>query len=208
MKRLTLLFSLAWLALGLPSAATAGDMAMQRPAATETAIFAGGCFWCMEKPFEQVAGVISVTSGYTGGRTMNPTYDNYVAGGHIEVVRVVFDPAKVSYEKLLDIYWRQINPTDAGGQFVDRGHAYITSIFYLSERQRRLAEASKKAMDKSGRFGKPIVTPIVPAKPFYAAEEYHQDFYKKSPVRYWYYRSRSGRDDYLDKIWGKDREGH
>lgn len=202
MRRLAMISVLAWLALALPLAATAAGAGP----AQQTAIFAGGCFWCMEKPFEHVPGVISVTSGYTGGRTKNPTYDNYAAGGHIEAIKVIYDPARVSYEKLLDVFWHQINPTDAGGQFVDRGHQYTTAIFYLNDRQRRLAEASKKAMDASGRFGAPIVTPIEKAAPFYAAEDYHQDFYKKNPIRYWFYRSRSGRDDYLDKIWGKN--GH
>jgi peptide methionine sulfoxide reductase msrA/msrB len=207
MKRLLTLLTLSWLTL-IPAAATAADMAMHKPAATETAIFAGGCFWCMEKPFEQIDGVLSVTSGYIGGHTQHPTYDNYVAGGHIEAVKIVYDPHKVDYQRLLDVYWHQVNPTDAGGQFVDRGHAYITSIFYLNEMQRRQAEASKKAMDASGVFGKPIVTPIVAATTFWPAETYHQDFYKKNPVRYWFYRSRSGRDDYLDKIWGEERDGH
>lgn len=191
------------LLLAAPLAATAADM--QREHAT--AIFAGGCFWCMEKPFEQTEGVSAVISGYSGGRADNPTYDNYAAGGHIEVVKVIFDPAKISYEKLLDIFWRQINPTDAGGQFVDRGHAYTTAIFYVDETQQAAAIASKKRMDESKIFSKPIVTPIRPATTFWAAEEYHQDFYKKSPVRYWYYRSRSGRDDYLERIWGEAAEG-
>lgn len=170
----------------------------------EKAIFAGGCFWCMEKPFEHVPGVSGVISGYTGGHTANPTYRNYAQGGHVEVVEVIFDPAKVSYPQLLNVYWRQINPTDAGGQFVDRGPQYATAIYYLNDEQKRQAEASKKAMDASGRFGKPIVTPIVPASTFYPAEEYHQDYYRKNPVRYWYYRSRSGRDDYLQRIWGHE----
>ncbi len=188
--------------LGLAATAEAQQLT------AETAIFAGGCFWCMEKPFEQLPGVISVTSGYTGGTTSNPTYENYVAGGHIEVVKVAYDPAKVSYKKLLDVYWHQINPTDAGGQFVDRGHAYTTAIFYLNDAQKKAAIASKAKMDKSGVFGKKIVTPILPVDKFWAAEEYHQDFYKKNPLRYWYYRSHSGRDDYLESIWGKAATAH
>jgi peptide methionine sulfoxide reductase msrA/msrB len=187
--------TLLLLALTLPYSAVAAE-----------AIFAGGCFWCMEKPFEHVEGVSEVISGYSGGTSMNPTYQNYVRGGHIEVVKVVFDPAKVSYDKLLDIFWHQINPTDAGGQFVDRGHAYTTAIFYLSDVQKKAAIASKKRMDASGIFGKPIVTPIVAAVPFWPAEEYHQNFYSKNPVRYWYYRSRSGRDDYLESVWGDAAE--
>ena len=186
--------TVAWL---LPQAALAKDM--------KKAIFAGGCFWCMEKPFEQLDGVVSVVSGYTTGRTANPTYQNYVQGGHLEAVEITFDPEKVSYEKLLDVFWHQIDPTDAGGQFVDRGYAYTTAIFYVDESQRKLAEASRQKWEEAGVFGKPIVTPIKPATAFYAAESYHQDYYKKNPIRYWYYRSRSGRDQYLEKIWGKDK---
>jgi len=170
---------------------------------SETAIFAGGCFWCMEKPFEQVEGVSAVISGYSGGKSSHPTYKNYGRGGHIEVVKVIYDPKRVSYEALLDIFWHQINPTDGSGQFVDRGHEYTSAIFYLNDEQKRTAIMSKARMDRSGIFGKPIITPIAPAAPFWTAEEYHQDYYKKNPLRYWYYRSRSGRDDYLDSIWGK-----
>ncbi len=168
---------------------------------TEKALFAGGCFWCMEKPFEKLDGVIAVISGYAGGTTINPTYQNYVKGGHIEVVEITYDPAIISYPKLLEVYWRQINPTDPGGQFVDRGHAYTTAIFYFNEEQHRLAAASKKELDETGIFGKPIVTPVLPAPVFFAAEEYHQDYYRKNPIRYRYYRSRSGRDDYLKATW-------
>jgi len=160
----------------------------------------------MEKPFEQLDGVLSVTSGYAGGTTKNPTYQNYAAGGHIEVVEIIYDPARISYDKLLDVYWRQINPTDEGGQFVDRGHAYTSAIFYFNDEQRRLAEESKKKLAESGIFSKPIVTPIEPAPTFYPAEEYHQDYYKKNPIKYRFYRSGSGRDDFLDKVWGKDRD--
>jgi len=172
-------------------------------AIAEEAIFAGGCFWCMEKPFEQLDGVTAVISGYSGGKTANPTYRNYGSGGHIEVVKVIFDPARVSYEQLLDVFWRQIDPTDSGGQFVDRGFEYSTAIYYLNKNQLNRATASKKRMNESGVFGAPIVTPIKPASRFYAAEDYHQDYYSKNPVRYWYYRSRSGRDDYLKSIWGE-----
>ncbi|MCL7486857.1 MAG: peptide-methionine (R)-S-oxide reductase MsrB [Desulfobulbaceae bacterium] len=172
-----------------------------KDAATQKALFAGGCFWCMEKPFESLDGVISVTSGYAGGTTKNPTYDNYHDGGHIEVVEIVFDPARVTYRELLDVYWRQVDPTDPGGQFADRGHGYITTIFYYDDEQRRLAEQSKAELEKRGIFDKPIVTPIVPAAPFYAAEEYHQDYYKKNPIRYRFYRAGSGRDRFLDNVW-------
>ncbi len=182
--------------------------AMDSSGTLEKAMFAGGCFWCMTEPFEDLKGVTSVVDGYAGGTTKNPTYHDYVRGGHIEVVQVTYDPKKISYQKLLNVYWHQVNPTDAGGQFVDRGHAYTTAIFYYNKEQQQLAEASKQALAKSGVFDKPIVTPIEPAPPFYRAEEYHQDYYKKNPLRYWFYRSRSGRDQFLDKVWGKDRKQH
>jgi peptide methionine sulfoxide reductase msrA/msrB len=172
----------------------------------EKAIFAGGCFWCMEKPFEELNGVHRVLAGYTGGTTTNPNYENYAAGGHVEAVEILFDPAKVSYDRLLDVYWHQVDPTDPDGQFVDRGHQYTTAIFYVTPEQKQLAEASKEDLDKRGVYDKPIVTPILPAAPFYPAEEYHQDYYKKNPLRYKYYRYGSGRDNFLDKVWGKERK--
>jgi peptide methionine sulfoxide reductase msrA/msrB len=172
----------------------------------EKADFAGGCFWCMEPPFEKLEGVKEVISGYTGGRTQNPTYEEVSSGttGHVEAVEVIYDPSKVSYEKLLDVFWRQVNPTDSGGQFVDRGSSYLTGIFYHTEEQHRLAEASKKQLEQSGRYDKPIVTPIRKAGPFYRAEEYHQDYYKKNPIRYKFYRYNSGRDNYLERVWSKE----
>ncbi len=214
----TVLLTGAVLLLALPMLSNAKDLMVNASAMgslqpdnmmeLEKAIFAGGCFWCMEKPFEQLDGVVAVVSGYTTGKTKHPTYENYVQGGHLEAVEITYHPAQVSYDKLLDVFWRQINPTDAGGQFVDRGYAYSTGIFYLNDKQRKLAEASKAKMDASGLFGKPIVTPIKPAQTFYAAEDYHQDYYKKNPIRYWYYRKGSGRDQYLDSVWGKDRGEH
>jgi peptide methionine sulfoxide reductase msrA/msrB len=172
----------------------------------DTATFAGGCFWCMTPPFEKLQGVKEVIAGYTGGHTVNPTYEDVVSEttGHREAVEVIYDPSKITYENLLDVFWRQINPTDAGGQFVDRGPSYTTAIFYHNEEQKRMAEESKKQLEKSGRFDKPIVTEILPAGPFYRAEEYHQDYWKKNPVRYEFYRYNSGRDQYLAKIWGQD----
>jgi peptide methionine sulfoxide reductase msrA/msrB len=170
------------------------------------ATFAGGCFWCMEPPFAALAGVISVTSGYMGGTTAHPTYANYAAGGHSEVVQVVYDPARIGYAELLDVFWRQIDPTDAGGQFADRGQAYSTAIFYHDQEQQRLAEASRAALAASGRFARPIVTPLRAAATFYPAEEYHQDYARKNPIRYKFYRSGSGRDRFLDKIWGRERD--
>jgi peptide methionine sulfoxide reductase msrA/msrB len=172
----------------------------------EKAIFAGGCFWCMEPPFEKLEGVKEVISGYTGGEKVDPTYHEVSAGttGHVEAVEVVYDPSRVSYEKLLDVFWRQVNPTDDGGQFVDRGSSYRSGIFYFTEEQRKLAEASKQALGRSGRYDKPIVTPVKKAGPFYRAEEYHQDYYKKNPVRYKFYRFNSGRDQYLKHVWSKE----
>lgn len=168
---------------------------------TAKATFAGGCFWCMEKPFEEVDGVVSVTSGYTGGRTETPNYQNYGPGGHIEAVEIVFEPDRITYEELLEIFWRQIDPTDAGGQFVDRGREYSTAIFYHNDDQKKSAEISKKNLVNEGIFSKPLVTPIIPATVFYAAEDYHQDYYKKSPLRYKLYRYGSGRDKFLDNTW-------
>ncbi len=171
----------------------------------EKATFAGGCFWCMEAPFEKLDGVKAVISGYSGGKTENPTYAEVSSGrsGHLEVVQIEYDPAKVSYKKLLDVFWRQVNPTDAGGQFVDRGGQYATAIFYHSEEQRKQAQESLEALDKSGRFDKKIVTPILEAQTFYPAEDYHQDYYKENPIRYKFYRYNSGRDQFLKPIWEK-----
>ena len=171
------------------------------------ATFAGGCFWCTESDFEKVDGVVEAISGYTGGHTVNPTYEEVSSGvtGHIESVQVIYDPAKVSYEQLLDVFWRHVDPTDPGGQFVDRGTQYRSAIFYQDDEQRREAEASRDRLAKSGRFDKPIVTEILKLGPFYPAEEYHQDYYKKNPLRYKYYRYGSGRDQFLEKTWGKEQ---
>jgi peptide methionine sulfoxide reductase msrA/msrB len=174
----------------------------------EKATFAGGCFWCMEHPFEELEGVSEVISGYTGGRKENPTYEEVSAGVtlHFEAVQITYDPSKISYSELLDVFWRQIDPTDPGGQFVDRGLQYRTSIFYHDEEQRQLAEESKELLNKSGRYDEEIVTEIIKATPFYKAEEYHQDYYKKSPREYKAYRRGSGRDQFLERIWGKTME--
>lgn len=176
-------------------------------AKSEKATFAGGCFWCMEPPFEKLVGVSTVISGYMGGDVKNPSYKQVSSGssGHLEVVQVTFDPEKVSYDDLLQVFWRQVNPTDAGGQFVDRGEQYGTAIFYHNEDQKKVAEASKAKLAASKRFKKPIVTPVRASKAFYAAEDYHQDYYKKSTIKYKYYRYRSGRDAYIDEVWGKER---
>jgi peptide methionine sulfoxide reductase msrA/msrB len=173
----------------------------------EKATFAGGCFWCMEPPFQKLDGVYNVVSGYSGGHKDNPTYREVSSGvtGHAEAVQLIYDPEKISYEKLLDVFWMQIDPTDGGGSFVDRGSQYRSAIFYHNDEQKRLAEMSKKKMDTSGRYEKPIVTEIVPYSIFFKAEEYHQDYSKKNPVRYKVYRYNSGRDQYLDNIWGSNR---
>ncbi|MER3446121.1 MAG: methionine sulfoxide reductase [Candidatus Dadabacteria bacterium] len=172
----------------------------------EKATFAGGCFWCMVLPFEKLEGVVEVIAGYAGGHKKNPTYEEVSAGGtgHIEAVQVTYDPSKITYLQLLEVFWRQIDPTDPGGQFVDRGAQYRSIIFYHNDEQKALAERSKEALDRSGIYKKPIVTEIVPASEFYKAEEYHQDFYRKNPIRYKYYRYFSGRDRYLKKVWGDD----
>lgn len=167
-------------------------------------MFAGGCFWCMEAPFEKMDGVYDVVAGYAGGTTTNPTYENYGSGGHIEVVEVTYDPEKITYEQLLKIFWQQIDPTDQGGQFVDRGHGYSTAIFYYDETQRVAAERSKEQLKKQKIFTKPIVTPILPAPAFYPAEDYHQDYYLKSPTRYKMYRFGSGRENFLKTTWKKE----
>jgi methionine-S-sulfoxide reductase len=171
----------------------------------ETATFAGGCFWCMQPPFDKLDGVISVTVGYTGGSEKNPTYEQVSSGktGHAEAIEILFDPSKISYSALLDVFWRNIDPTQSDGQFVDRGRQYRSAIFYQNEEQRRLAEASKEALEKTDIFRANIVTEILPAGPFYPAEEYHQDYYEKNPLRYKYYRYGSGRDGYLEKQWRK-----
>ncbi|MBF2756089.1 MAG: peptide-methionine (S)-S-oxide reductase MsrA [Gammaproteobacteria bacterium AqS3] len=173
-----------------------------------TAIFAGGCFWCMEEPFDRLRGVISTRVGYIGGSTVDPTYKQITTGrtGHAEAVEITYDPDRVDYGQLLAVFWRQIDPTDPGGQFVDRGSQYRTAIFYIDAEQQRLAEASRDAMKASGRFGPArLVTEIVEAGTFYPAEDYHQDYYKKSSSRYKYYRFHSGRDRYLDRIWSDER---
>ena len=175
----------------------------------EKATFAGGCFWCMVEPFEKRPGIVSVISGYTGGHKENPTYEEVCSEttGHAEAVQITYDPELISYESLLDIFWRQIDPTDPGGQFNDRGSSYRTAIFYHSEKQRELAERSKRELEQSGRFDKPIVTEIVPATTFYPAEDYHQNYHRKNPLHYKMYKHGSGRQAFIDKVWS-DKNGH
>ncbi|WP_404346522.1 peptide-methionine (S)-S-oxide reductase MsrA [Sutcliffiella horikoshii] len=172
----------------------------------EKATFAGGCFWCMVKPFDEQDGIEEVVSGYTGGHKENPTYKEVCSEttGHYEAVQITFNPEIFLYEKLLDVFWSQIDPTDAGGQFHDRGDSYRTAIFYHSDEQREIAEKSKQDLNQSGRFKDPIVTEILPAKPFYAAEEYHQDYYKKNPFRYKMYQAGSGRAAFIKEHWKKE----
>lgn len=177
----------------------------------EVATFAGGCFWCMVKPFDEQPGIIKVVSGYTGGHKENPTYKEVCSEttGHYEAVQITFDPEVFPYEKLLELYWPQIDPTDAGGQFADRGDSYRTAIFYHNEHQKTLAEESKQQLEASGRFSEPIATQILPAKPFYEAEEYHQGYYKKNKFRYAMYRRGSGRDRFIKENWkdfGRDEK--
>lgn len=173
---------------------------------TKVATFAGGCYWCTEADFEKLPGVVKVISGYAGGHKENPTYEEVSSGttGHVEAVQVYYDPKKITYNDLLDYFWKHIDPTDAGGQFVDRGAQYRSVIFYQNEDEKRLAEESKEKLAKSGRFKKPIVTEILPSNKFYEAEDYHQDYYKNHPFKYKFYRSRSGRDKFLKEVWGKE----
>lgn len=178
-------------------------------AAEAVAVFAGGCFWCMEPPYDKTEGVISTTSGYTGGNVPNPSYKEVSAGttGHIEAVKIVYDPEKVSYEKLLHIFWRNIDPVRENAQFCDEGAQYRSAIFPQEEAQREAAERSKADLEATGRFTRPIATEILDAAPFYAAEAYHQDYYKKNPNRYAYYRWSCGRDARLKQVWGDEAGG-
>src|SRR6516164_5132240 len=194
----------AGLGVGLLLAFAASAMAQTgEPPKTGIATFAGGCFWCVEADFDKVAGVITTTSGYTGGHAVNPTYEQVSRGGtgHAESVEIAYDPAKVSYEKLLDVFWHNVDPLAKDRQFCDHGDQYRSAIFYHGDEQRALAEASKAVVTK--RFKQPIQTAIVAAGPFYKAEEYHQDYYVKNPIRYKFYRFNCGRDARLEELWGK-----
>lgn len=170
----------------------------------EIATFAGGCFWCMVKPFDQLDGIEQVVSGYTGGHVENPTYEQVCSEttGHLEAVQITYNPDIFPYEKIVDTYWKLIDPTDPGGQFFDRGESYTTAIFYHNEEQREIAEQSKKRLEESGKFNKPIAVKILPAKPFYPAEEYHQHYYKKNPLHYERYHIGSGRAAFIKEHWG------
>ncbi len=197
--------TIATLTLALVAGITLSHAADQMPPMTKTAIFAGGCFWCMQPPFDHAKGVTKTVVGYTGGSEVNPTYEQVSAHktGHREAIAVTYDPAQISYDQLLDIFWRQINPTQADGQFHDIGLSYQAAIFYGNEEEKKLAEASKEKLAKSGRFDKPIVVEILPASKFYPAEEYHQKYYLKNPTAFEVYHVGSGRITYLERIWGK-----
>lgn len=173
----------------------------------EKATFAGGCFWCMEPPFEKLDGVVEVTSGYSGGETENPTYEQVISGktGHLETVQILYDPAVISYEKLLEVFWRNIDPTDKSGQFADRGSQYGTAVFYHDEKQKELAEESKEKLDQSGKFNRPIATEVRPYSNFYPAEDYHQNYYKTHPLHYNLYKKGSGRERFLEKKWQEEK---
>jgi peptide-methionine (S)-S-oxide reductase len=192
---------LAGLTLGMALAASAAEPVAKGN--TATAVFAGGCFWCMEPPYDALPGVIATTSGYAGGQKADPTYEQVSAGdtGHIEVIQITYNPQQVSYEKLLEVFWRNVDPLDKGGQFCDRGSTYTTAIFVQNQEERILAEQSKASIEK--KLGKTVVTVIRAAATFYPAEEYHQDYYQKNPLRYKYYRYSCGRDQRLEQLWGK-----
>ena len=179
-----------------------GDISMEVPQKFETVIFAGGCFWCSQVAFEKLDGIKKVIVGYSGGTGENPTYQDYAKKGHLEAVKIIYDPTKLSYEQLLNTFWRNINPTDAHGQFVDRGPQYRSAIFYHNETQKQQTLASKEELEKSGRFSKPIVTEIIKETPFYKAEDYHQGYYKKNPIRYKLYYYFSRRKPFFKKVWG------
>ncbi|MBI3605646.1 MAG: peptide-methionine (S)-S-oxide reductase MsrA [Nitrospirae bacterium] len=213
MKRFGFKILWLWVALWIlivPFSAGAEEKPLLKGKQTEVATFAGGCFWCMVPPFKKLEGVVSVTSGYTGGHVENPTYEEVSSGntGHAEAVEIVYDPLKISYQKLLDVFWHNIDPTAVDYQFCDHGNQYRSGVFYHTDMQKRLAEESRAALEKTKPFKGPIVTKISPALKFYPAEEYHQDFYNKSPIRYKFYRHRCGRDQRLEELWGKSNTPH
>ena len=205
---LALALALAACIANTPAWAADSDGGPMDTTRLKTATFAGGCFWCTESDFEKIPGVVEAVSGYAGGHVKDPSYEQVSSGstGHLEAIRVRYDPEQVDYAFLLDWFWRHVDPTDAGGSFVDRGEQYTSAIFYEDDEQRELAEASKRALEESGRLGEPIVTPIRPLERFYTAEDYHQDYYEEHSIRYSFYRYRSGRDDFLDEVWGEDKD--
>lgn len=198
----TLALALVLLAAAACRAEQAAPPAPPAPEGSATAVFAGGCFWCMEGPFDALDGVVATTSGYSGGSVANPSYEQVSEGGtgHVEAVQVTYDPKRVDYAKLLEVFWRNVDPLDGGGQFCDRGPQYESAIFASNAEERRVAEASRDAV--AAKLGKPVVTTIRDAAPFYAAEDYHQDYYRRNPIRYRYYRGSCGRDARLEALWG------
>ena len=204
---MTRLLATFFLAVGLVGGPSWAQDPVSPPLAKAT--FAGGCFWCMEPPFDKLSGVVSTTSGYTGGQQDHPTYEQVSAGGtgHAEAVEILYDPGKISYERLLEVFWHNIDPLDAKGQFCDRGDQYRTAIFTHDTAQLQAAQASKRALEESQRLGKPIQTEIVSASTFFPAEDYHQDFYQKHPLKYKFYRYSCGRDARLRELWGSDALG-
>lgn len=207
MKTLIRAITLILLSASLGVPLSVGDTQSKQKPALETATFAGGCFWCMQPPFDRTKGVLSTVVGYTGGKEKNPTYEQVAAGrtGHREAVQITFDPSVVSYRELVDLYWKFIDPTQADGQFSDIGRHYVTAIFYHSTMQKTAAEQSREALAKSGIFKQPIVTEILPAAAFYPAEEYHQKYYLKKAAEYKRYAVGSGRVPFLERIWGKEK---
>ncbi len=207
-KMLLGLFSMTLMVLACADEAKEGNKAAATPR-LEKATFAGGCFWCMESPFDKLPGVVSVTVGYAGGQLKNPTYEEVSAGGtgHAESIQIVYDPQQISYSKLLEVFWHNIDPTTIDRQFCDYGHQYRSAIFYHTAEQKRLADQSKAVLEKNKPFPSAIVTEIVPAGEFYRAEEYHQHYYKKNPLRYKIYRGACGRDNRLKELWGREA-GH
>ena len=198
-----------FLSLAIPAVARAESAGGTATDGLAVAVFAGGCFWCMEPPFDALDGVVSTTSGYIGGNIASPRYEQVSRGGtgHAEAVKVVYRPDQIGYEALLEVFWRNIDPLDGGGQFCDRGDQYRSAIFYSDDEQRQIAEQSRESLKQSQRFGEPIVTDVVPATEFYPAEDYHQDYYRKNPLRYKFYRYGCGRDARLQELWGSDYAG-
>ena len=205
MRRMIFCIGLLLAALAAPFSAAGAQTSGGAQSQLATATFAGGCFWCMESPFDKLDGVVSVTVGYTGGTKQNPTYEQVSAGstGHAEAVQLQYDPGKIGYAKLLDTFWHNVDPLTPNAQFCDHGNQYRSAIFFHDEEQKRLAEVSKAELGKSGRFQQPIVTEIVPASTFWPAEDYHQHYYLKNPLRYKFYRTACGRDRRLEELWGR-----
>jgi methionine-S-sulfoxide reductase len=206
-KRVVILLSALFLAGEWTMAKTETKTGDLKGKTLATATFAGGCFWCMQPPYDKLKGIKSVTVGYTGGHKANPTYEEVCTGstGHAEAVQIVYDPAQLTYPQLLDVFWKNIDPTTLDAQFADHGTQYRSAIFYHNEEQKRQAEISKEKIQKSGKFSKPIVTEIAAASTFYPAEDYHQGYYQKCPLRYQAYHAGSGRESFIEKLWGHDK---